>query len=676
MSVRKFYALGSSVCLVVSTLSSPLFAQAQDAILADEESLLFQDIPSVYSASKYDQKLTEAPSWVSIITAREIQQYGYRNMADILNSLPGFYLNDDRNYTYLGVRGFGIPGDYNSRVLMLIDGHRINDNIYDSVDINSGSMLDVDLIERVEVVRGPSSSLYGTSAFFVVVNVITKKGRDFNGAEVSVSAGDLNTYSTRLSFGERLENGAEILLSGSYYTSDGQSSLYYPEYDDPVTNNGIAENMDDGQAHSLFAKYAIGDWTITAALNERDKTIPTGAFATEFNDPRSFTEDSHDYIDVKYLMNTEQVGDFTGRLFFDRYIYYGDYVLNYGDSVTPDIVVNTDETYGYWWGGDGQWVKVLNNHKLIAGMEYQKNTRQDQSNYDIYGVYLNDHRNSQRWGIYVQDELSLSQQWAVNLGVRHDQFDNDDSSTNPRLAVLYHPSDTSTAKLIYGTAFRAPNMYELYYNDSGTWLPSLNLEPETIKTLEFVFEQTLNSSLRWVVSAYHNQFDDLIALKTDSGPDTIPGNADDFLIFDNLHQATTNGVDIEINKQFKNDLKAAFSLSSQRTENDSTGDVLVNSPQTMAKLNLRQPLLDDRLTAALELQYQGGRKTIAASETDSFVLANITLSLYEWTKGLTVSASIYNLLDEVYAYPGSEEHLQDAIEQDGRLYRMKLDYRF
>ena len=91
MSVRKFYALGSSVCLVVSTLSSPLFAQAQDAILADEESLLFQDIPSVYSASKYDQKLTEAPSWVSIITAREIQQYGYRNMADIL-------ISDKRKY--------------------------------------------------------------------------------------------------------------------------------------------------------------------------------------------------------------------------------------------------------------------------------------------------------------------------------------------------------------------------------------------------------------------------------------------------------------------------------------------------------------------------------------------------------------------------------------------------
>ncbi len=672
--MRKFCLSCSCLYLVVISFTSPILAQ--NFVFDDEESLLFQDIPSVYSASKYDQKLTEAPSWVSIITAREIQKFGYRTMADVLNSLPGFYINYDRNYSYIDVRGFGIPGDYNSRVLMLIDGHRVNDNVYDGLYIDLGFLLDLDLIDRVEVVRGPSSSLYGTSAFFAVINVITQKGRDLSGPVISVSAGDLGTHSLRLSYGERFSNGAEIVLSGSTYRSDGQTLLYYVEYDDPATNNGIAENVDDEKADSLFAKYSIGDWTITTAMNERNKKIPTGAFDTVFNDPRNFTEDSHDYIDVKYHLSTEQSGDFVGRLFYDRYIYYGDYVLDYGDIITPDIVVNTDEAYGYWWGGDGQWVRVFNNHKLIVGMEYQKNTRQDQSNYDIYGIYLDNHNNSQRWGIYLQDEYSLNKQWGIHLGFRHDKFDNGDNLTSPRLAVLYHPSNTSTAKLIYGTAFRAPNVYELFYNDGSTWMASLNLEQETIETMELVYEQTVNSRLRWIASVYHNHIKDLIALQTDPGPDNVPDTADDFFIFDNSSRAITNGVDIEINSQFRNDFYVSFSVSSQRTEDYTTGELLVNSPQKLVKLNLSQYFFDKQLTAAMDFQYQDSRKTIAGNETDSFFLANFTLSLYEWAKGLTLSASIYNLLDERYAFPGSEEHLQDAIEQDGRLYRLKLDYRF
>jgi outer membrane receptor for ferrienterochelin and colicin len=104
-----------------------------------EEELLFKDIASVYTASKYEQKITEAPSKVSIVTDDEIRRYGYRTLADILRSLPGFYVSYDRNYSYVGVRGFGVPGDYNTRVLMLVDGHRINDNIYDSTYNIKGS---------------------------------------------------------------------------------------------------------------------------------------------------------------------------------------------------------------------------------------------------------------------------------------------------------------------------------------------------------------------------------------------------------------------------------------------------------------------------------------------------------------------------------------------------------
>src|SRR6266571_5043893 len=137
------------------------------------EQLMSIDV--VYGASKHEQKVTDAPSFVSVVTSEDIARYGYRTLADVLRSVHGFYTTYDRNYTYLGVRGFSRPSDYNSRFLLLLDGHRMNDDFYGSAYVGTEGLVDVDLIDRVEIIRGPSSSLYGTSAFFAVVNVITRK---------------------------------------------------------------------------------------------------------------------------------------------------------------------------------------------------------------------------------------------------------------------------------------------------------------------------------------------------------------------------------------------------------------------------------------------------------------------------------------------------------------------
>src|SRR5947208_13903111 len=144
------------------------------------EELIKMEIPGVEAASKYKQKVTEAPSSVTIVTADEVKRYGHRTLADILQSAPGLYVTYDRNYSFLGVRGFNL-GDYNNRVLLLVDGHRLNNSLSDSAFIGTEFPLDVDLIERVEIIRGPGSSLYGNNAFFGVINVITRKGRDMAG---------------------------------------------------------------------------------------------------------------------------------------------------------------------------------------------------------------------------------------------------------------------------------------------------------------------------------------------------------------------------------------------------------------------------------------------------------------------------------------------------------------
>src|SRR3984885_1534496 len=234
------------LCLLPLLAPSQALAQKKDETpnLLDMslEDLMSIEIDSVSGVSGYSQRVTEAPASVTIITSEEIQKYGYRTLADILRNVRGFYVTYDRNYSYLGVRGFGIPGEYNNSIALLIDGHRLNDDIFDGALIGTEFPIDVDLIDRVEVIRGPNSSLYVASAFLGVINIITKRGRDLPKLSATGAAAGYGAYQGRVSYGDTFKNGLEFLLSGSFYDSHGQDQLFFPEFNSPATNNGIAVN--------------------------------------------------------------------------------------------------------------------------------------------------------------------------------------------------------------------------------------------------------------------------------------------------------------------------------------------------------------------------------------------------------------------------------------------------
>jgi len=217
--------------LLVAIDPGPLPAQnAQnhpDVLDMSLEELMKLKIDSVWGASKYNQKVTDAPASITIVTADEIKRYGYRTLADVLRNVPGFYVTSDRNYSYLGVRGFGRPGDYNSRILLLIDGHRTNDNIFDEALIGTEFPVDIDLIDRVEVIRGPNSSLYVASAFLGVINIVTKPIRKQQDLIASGELASYGTYKSRLTYGQQFSTGLGIMLSGTYYNSAGHDRLYF-----------------------------------------------------------------------------------------------------------------------------------------------------------------------------------------------------------------------------------------------------------------------------------------------------------------------------------------------------------------------------------------------------------------------------------------------------------------
>ncbi|MBZ5683211.1 MAG: TonB-dependent receptor plug domain-containing protein [Acidobacteriia bacterium] len=293
----KFVLLGLIVGLVGALMAGQTAGAPQGRDLGD---LSLEELGNiqVYSASWHMQSTGEAPSSVTVITRDEFQKYGHRTLADILRSVRGFDITYDRNYSYAGVRGVNLPDVFNGRVLLLIDGHRINNNIYEQGLLGTEFPLDVDLIERVEIIRGPSSSLYGASAFFAVINVITRTPEDLNGCEFSFEPASFGTYKGRASYGGKVK-GIGLVLSGDFYDSQGQT-LFYPEFNDPSTNNGIARNADYDSYQHFLAKISFRSFTLEGVYGGRNKGIPTASYGNVFGDPHTRTFDSQRHIDLGY----------------------------------------------------------------------------------------------------------------------------------------------------------------------------------------------------------------------------------------------------------------------------------------------------------------------------------------------------------------------------------------
>ena len=669
--------LNRAIMLLQVVLIAVVCGMPAGAIMAQEESgpgkadgeemILFQEIPSVFAASKYEQKVTEAPSSVSVVTAADIQKYGYRTLADVLRSVRSFYLTYDRNYTYIGVRGFGKATDYNTRILILVDGVRLNDNIYDGAYVGTESVIDIDLVDRIEVIRGPGSSLYGSNAFFAVVNVITKRGRDLQTTEVSGEAAARSTLKGRLTYGDKFTNGWEALFSGTAYDSKG-ADLYYPEYDSAATNYGTTTNTDYDRDTSLFTKLAKGDVTVSGAYVSRTKGIPTGAFGTDFNDPANKTVDIRSYADIHYEHAVADRTNLMARVNYNYYNYTGTYVY-FNDPLYGAL--NRDIGYSAWWDAELKLTTMIrDNHRLIAGAEYQDNLYQHQKNYDVepYALFFDDTRKSNVAAVYLQDEIVLARAHTVTAGVRYDHYSTFGGTTNPRLAYVYTPTEQSALKLLYGSAFRTPNAFELYWT-SPVAPASTALKPERIRTYEIVYERYFGDAFHASIDGYYYEIRDLISqVSIDAGTA--------YTFFQNGEEATALGVECELDNKWSNGIEGKFSYTAQRTKDAPSGDTPSNSPTHLVKVNVAVPIRTRDTYLAAEEQYMSRRKTENGGYVGGFAVTNITVSSRSLFNHLFASASIYNLFDKRYADPVSRDFLQEAIEQDGRMWRVKLTYAF
>jgi outer membrane receptor for ferrienterochelin and colicins len=659
----------TTVLLALAT-AARLAAQESDLAGRSLEDLLKMQIPSVEAASMRSQKTIDAPSSVTIVTADEIRHYGYRTFADVLRSVRGFYVSYDRNYSYVGVRGFGRPGDYNGRVLLLVDGHRINDDVYDGALVGTEFPLDVDLIDHVEVVRGPGSSLYGTSAFFAVINVVTKTGEGVKGLEVAGDAGSFETYRGRLTYGRRAGSGLDALVSGTLYDSQGPDRLYYPEYDDPSTHDGVAAGVDDDRFGSAFGRLSYRNVTLAASYVSREKTVPTGSFETVFGDPRNQTTDTRGYVDLSYARTLAGGTDFSARLYYDHYEYDGTYIYDYSETDEPFLVENRDLGKGRWWGAEARAGHTFfGKHTLTLGGEYRDYLQQYQANYDAdpFVEYLDGDRSGDVAALYLQDEFAISPRVLLSAGARYDHYSTFGGTTNPRFAFIVRPSAKSAVKLLYGQAFRAPSAYELYY-EAPTSKANLDLGPERIKTAEAVWEQYVGDRLRATASVFYSRIDDLISQTLDP--------ADGMILYENLGRAETRGIEAEVAIRLPSGFEARAAYTYADATDRETGEWLTNSPHHVFQANALVPIVSGKLLAGLELQSLSERLNVRREPVPGHTVVNLNLLARRLLSSLELSAGVYDLFDARYADPGAEEHRQTAIEQDRRTFRVKAAWRF
>ena len=647
---------------------------------ADLTDLSFDSLSTmqVSTASRFAQSTREAPSAVIVLLREDIRRQGWHSLIEALNSLPSIYSTQDGAYDFAGARGFLVPGDYNTRFLLLIDGQRQNDNIYQQAALGNEFPLDLALVERIEYVPGPGSSIYGGNAIFGVINVITRKAAELPPLSLSLMLSSQQQLSTSITGSHRLPSGAAFMAAVSFSHTANTDT----HYQDPVggliradglpSPDGIAHDRGQRDNARLFTRYEDGGFSLTGRYSKRIVQPASGLYGTLFDDPDTEIIDGNWSVLARYENQFNSNLNIESRLELAQTTYEA--LLPYLDS-NGVRYLNQDHSLGRWGAAEVRLLYTgLTGHTLIGGIDTQIDQKSHQQNYDLnLAIPVNTSVDiadpEHRIGLYLQDEWHLATRWRLNMGIRHDQFSDSDSATSPRLGLIWLASASQTFKLLAGKAYRPANAYERKYSNGINYIGNPTLQPETINTLEAVFEQQLSHNQQASLSLYRYQFNNLIAqqLLSNGG-----------LQYQNRCPIEAYGLEALWQMRHENDLALTASLSTSHAQ-DAQGQRLSYSPRWVAKVRGSIPIPHSRWQIASEASYISSAPFNwhdTAYQAKGRLLVNLTLSQTLAKPGLDGYLRIVNLLNRRGQQPASEEILVPTVPSTARSLEAGLRYAF
>ena len=543
--------------LVALAWLAPAAARAQASGELDE--LLGQSIVS--TPSKGSETDTTAPATSSVISADDLRRHGIRSLDEAINYLSlGMATSTSGHTAEVGARGVLLNGDYGNHVLLLVDGHAQNEPWNGTAYFERGAGVPFEMIDHIEVILGPGSVLYGSQAMLGVINVVTKRAKDFSGLRLTAEAdaslppaksgGPASPgftqslgggYRFAAGYGREFELGkspSEFTLGLDYYANRGPVWQLGPQNygDDYVTGapknfgpkspagtwGGLLRDADYYEVPAAYARFATGDFraALRASTFRRGTTYPDSlaAYAGDFDDAGNREIDRFLNLDLSQRFSLSSRVDLLVRGYGDLYDYEW-YNRSSAAEDCPDGFVSGCRRFlegvGRTLGGEVraevQW-PILRASTLL-GVDAKVRDVEDSltiTENSGSGVLPSrgGHRSDGLVAPYVAQTLSPTRFLDVNLGLRLDHDTRFGDKLSPRTAVGVTPWGGGRMKLIYAEAFRGPSAYELTYSDPNSQIAAPHLGPETVRSLEGSFEQRFGKH-RILVGIFRSWWRDL-----------------------------------------------------------------------------------------------------------------------------------------------------------------------
>jgi iron complex outermembrane receptor protein len=584
------------------------------------------------------------------------------------------------------------------KVKVLIDGHSVNEPGSGGASFNFFDLV-VENAKRIEVIRGPGSALYGQNAFLAVINVVTKDTEDIDGFQLTTSGGRFDTQNYNLLFGKEY---GDLEISGffDYFDTEGFSKKIEQDAIQPPDSGSMApgRSQDEKEKTDLNLKLSYKNLEFHGKYMKRRKEGYIG-----FDDALSDDTLWEDTYIFGELIHKLHLGE---RLNMITKAYYDQYNIDSFLESTPDGYVNRKD-FGFpvlfpdgikalirvkyrTVGFENQLnYRVFDGNELTLGFQYEYIHQGDihfHTNFfpltiinPITGAILPSFTNfddlpfvrratRQIWAGYLQDEWNVTKDIDLTLGVRYDNFTRFGGTTNPRLGLIWRFMEDAHLKLLFATAFRAPNFNEMFFINNPSTLGNPNLDPEKINTFEVGLGYNFTKHIRGNINYFFNRIRDRIILPE------IPG-AD---LFINSGGARIKGVEAELKADFGNDNYAFANYTFQDAEETRERNRLPNVPVHKANIGVNVGFWK-YANANLHTFISGPRPREDGDtrrDMPSYALVNLTLIGKNFVDNFEIRGSVNNLFDKSYDDPAQKDTVPTDFPQPGISFNIELRYQF